>query len=249
MKTSSKITPKKLADEARRRLQAMADPVRAEGAQRYFKERVRFLGISTPDMRDLDRELFQKIKLEWGVAEATEFCRILLADPYYEVRGLGILIFERYRRDFPKSAFETIKGWLLADYCDSWALVDVLCPTSVGTLIESNPDLVEKIKGWAKSPNRWVRRASLVSFIKLAKKSQYLDAIYDIVRSHFGDDDDLVQKASGWLLREAGKTDQVRLEKFLRRHGPAIPRTTLRYAIERFPDSKRRALLVSTKKP
>lgn len=246
---SSKIPPKKLADEARRRLQALADPARAQGAQRYFKEKVRFLGISTPDMRELDRELFLKIKPEWGVAEATEFCRIMLADPYHEVRGLGILIFERYRKDFPKSAFETIKGWLQADCCNSWALVDVLCPASVGALLEKYPDLVKEIKGWVKSPNRWVRRASIVSFIKLAKKSQHLDAIYHIVQMHFDDSDDLIQKSSGWLLREAGKTDLVRLEEFLRRHGPAIPRTTLRYAIERFPDSKRRALLISTKKP
>jgi 3-methyladenine DNA glycosylase AlkD len=114
-------------------------------------------------------------------------------------------------------------------------------------LIERYPDLVKEIKGWAKSPNRWVRRASIVSFIKLAKKSQYLDTIYDLARLHFGDGDDLIQKASGWLLREAGKTDLFRLEEFLRRHGPAIPRTTLRYAIERFPEAKRKALLLATK--
>jgi len=248
---SSIITPQKLADVSLKRLRALADPERAQGAQRYFKERekVLFLGISTPDMRELDQELFLKIKPEWGVAEATEFCRIMLANPYHEVKGLGILSFERYRKDFPRSTFATIKGWLLADRCDSWALVDVLCPTSVGALLEKYPDLVKEIKGWARSPNRWVRRASIVSFIKLAKKSQYLDAIYNIVRSHFADPDDLIQKASGWLLREAGKADLVRLEKFLRRHGPAIPRTTLRYAIERFPEPKRKALLRATRKP
>ncbi len=247
--TPAKITPQKLAAEGIKRLKALADPVKAAGAQRYFKETVSFLGIATPDMRELTKEFFQEIKPEWGVGEAMEFCAIMLADPYHEVKGLGILIFERFRKDFPKSALGTIKGWLLADYCNSWALVDVLCPTSIGTLLEKYPDLVTEIKSWTSSPNRWVRRASIVSFIKLARKTQYLDAIYDIVRSHFGDRDDLIQKASGWLLREAGKADMARLEKFLRRHGPAIPRTTLRYAIERFPESKRRALLLATRKP
>jgi len=247
----SKITPKELADETLKRLQALADPVRAQGAQRYFKEteKILFLGISTPAMRELDQESFQKIRSAWGVAEATEFCRIMLANPYHEVRGLGILIFERFRKDFPKSTFGTIKSWLLADCCNSWALVDVLCPTSVGSLLEKYPDLIKEIKGWARSPNRWVRRASLVSFIKLARKSQYLDAIYDIVRAHFADNDDLIQKASGWLLREAGKADIARLERFLRTHGPAIPRTTLRYAIERFPEAKRKDLLLTTRTP
>jgi len=88
-----------------------------------------------------------------------------------------------------------------------------------------------------------------VSFIKLARKVRYLDAIYDIARAHFADNDDLIQKAAGWLLREAGKSDMARLERFLRTHGPAIPRTTLRYAIERFPEAKRKVLLLSTKKP
>ncbi len=247
--TPPRITPQKLAAQGIKRLNALADPLKAAGAQRYFKETVSFLGISSPDMRELDKELFQKIKPEWGIGEATEFCGLMLANPFHEVRGLGILIFERYRKDFPRSIFGTIRGWLLADYCNSWALVDILCPNSVGALLLKYPDLVTEIKNWAESPNRWVRRASIVSFIKLARKSQYLDAVYDIARSHFGDADDLIQKASGWLLREAGKADSARLEKYLRRHGPAIPRTTLRYAIERFPESKRKALLLSTRKP
>jgi len=246
--SSPKITPQKLADEGLRRLKALADPVRAEGAQRYFKERVLFLGIATPDMRELAQEVYQKIRPEWGVEEATEFCAVMLANPYHEVKGLGIIIFEKFRKDFPRSTFTKIKDWLLADYCNSWALVDVLCPTSMGSLLEKYPDLVQEIRGWTNSPNRWVRRASIVSFIKLAKKTQYLESIYEIVRSHFVDADDLIQKASGWLLREAGKADMARLEKFLRRHGPAIPRTTLRYAIERFPEPKRKALLLATRK-
>jgi 3-methyladenine DNA glycosylase AlkD len=221
--------------------------VKAEGAQRYFKERALFLGIDTPDMRKLTQEFYQKIRPEWGVKEATEFCAIMLANPYHEVKGLGILVFEKFRKDFPKSTFAKIKDWLLADYCNSWALVDVLCPTSLRALLEKYPELVEEIKGWTNSPNRWVRRASIVSFIKLAKNTQYLESIYEIVRSHFADTDELIHKASGWLLREAGKTDPARLERFLRQHGPAIPRTTLRYAIERFPEPKRKALLLATR--
>jgi len=246
---SPKITPQKLADEGLRRLKALADPVKAQGAQRYFKERVLFLGIAAPDLRELAREFYQKIRPEWGVKEATEFCAVMLANPYHEVKCLGILIFEKFRKDFPRSIFATIKDWLLADYCNSWALVDVLCPTSLGALLEKYPNLVKEIKVWTNSQNRWVKRASIVSYIKLAKRTQYVDAIYEIVRSHFADPDDLIQKAGGWLLREAGKTDPAKLERFLRQHGPVIPRTTLRYAIERFPEPKRKALLLATKKP
>jgi 3-methyladenine DNA glycosylase AlkD len=241
--------PRKLATVYLERLKKSADPVKAAGAQKYFKEKARFLGVSAPELRDLSREVYQEVRADWGVHEATDFCAIMLKNPYHEVRALGILTFERYRRTFSRMVFSTIEGWLEADLCDNWALVDVLCPNSVGALLEKYPDLVESIKVWAESPNRWVRRASIVSFIKLAKNPEYLDAIYTLVRFHFADGNDLIQKANGWLLREAGKTDVARLEKFLRRNGPSIPRTTLRYAIERFPESTRKTLLNVTKRP
>ena len=117
----------------------------------------------------------------------------------------------------------------------------------MGAFLESYPAFVGRIKAWTRHPNRWVKRASLVSFIKLARKAQYLTAIYEISASAFPVEDDLIHKANGWLLREAGKADPARLEKFLLAHGPAIPRTTLRYAIERFPEAKRKALLLKTK--
>ena len=124
----------------------------------------------------------------------------------------------------------------------------MLCPDSVGALLVRFPELVAQIKTWARSPNRWVRRASLVSFIRLARKGDYLDAIYEISASLFADSDDLIQKANGWLLREAGKADRQRLEKFLLQHGPEIPRTTLRYAIERFDEKKRESILLAKRK-
>ena len=92
-----------------------------------------------------------------------------------------------------------------------------------------------------------MRRASAVSFIKLARRGQRLDDVYAVSRRLFPADDDLIEKANGWLLREAGKTDMPRLEAFLIRHGPKIPRTTVRYAIERFPEEKRKRILEKTR--
>lgn len=243
----AEFPPRQMADKCLRRLKKLADPLKAVGAQKYFKEEARFLGIPSPELREVGREVYEKIKAQWTVKEATDFCAVMLLDPFHEVKALGILVFERYRKAFPKSVFSIIESWLKEDLCNSWALVDLLCPNSMGALVERYPELVKDIKRWTKSPNRWVRRASIVSFIKLAKKPFFLKPIYEIARSHFADPDDLIQKANGWLLREAGKKDMARLETFLRRHGPAIPRTTLRYAIERFPEAKRKALLLATK--
>jgi len=125
--------------------------------------------------------------------------------------------------------------------------VDTLCPQVLGALLVDYPDLLTEIAEWAGAPNRWVRRASIVAFLKLLKKEQYLDAAYAMAARHFASGDDLVQKANGWLLREAGKRDAQRLEKFLLANGLAMPRTTLRYAIERFPETRRGELLRLTR--
>jgi 3-methyladenine DNA glycosylase AlkD len=241
--------PRKIAAEYIVRLKELADPVKAAGAERYFKEKARFLGISSPALRALSQDVYQKVRPEWGTGEVICFCAIMLQNPYHEVRALGILTLERYRKELPIAALSTMEGWLEADRCDSWALVDLLCPKTVGTLIERYPNIARVVRDWAKSPNRWVRRASIVSFLKLTRYPRHIEAIYDLSRKHFDDSDDLIQKANGWLLREAGKTDMTRLERFLRRFGPSIPRTTLRYAIERFPEAKRKSLLLATKKP
>jgi 3-methyladenine DNA glycosylase AlkD len=229
-------------------LEEKSDPVRAEGAQRYFKDAFKCYGLTAVQIRDLAKETYQTVKPEWNIEDAIELCDILLPNPYHEAKALGILVLERYKKDFPKFLFQKIKTWLASNYLDSWAAVDGLCPDSVGALLEKYPELVEKIRTWAGSSNRWVRRASLVSFIKLARKKEYLEPIYQISSAHFADSDDLIQKANGWLLREAGKSDGDRLERFLLRHGPAIPRTTLRYAIERFEDKKRKGILLATRK-
>jgi 3-methyladenine DNA glycosylase AlkD len=83
--------------------------------------------------------------------------------------------------------------------------------------------------------------------IPLIRKGHALNIAYDIARTLHSDKEDLIQKAVGWTLREAGKVDSQRLEKYLRDEGPDIPRTTVRYAIERFPAAKRQALLKATR--
>src|SRR5262249_61187038 len=109
------------------------------------------------------------------------------------------------------------------------------------------PELCARLRAWSRDRNMWVRRVSVVGLIHRARRGESLDLVYAIARRLHGDREDLIQKAVGWALREAGKTDMARLERYLRANGPSIPRTTLRYAIERFPPAKRRELLVATR--
>ncbi|MCX6567595.1 MAG: DNA alkylation repair protein [Candidatus Aminicenantes bacterium] len=245
--TKNGPSPREVAREALKRLRTLADPVRAMGAERYFKETVKCFGVGAPEIHALAAELYGLIKGNWTAGQAVELCDILFPSPWLEAKAVGALILDRFDKELGPGFFAKAKGWLAGDLLDNWASVDGFCTQTMGAFLERRPAFVERIKAWAFHRNRWVKRASLVSFIKPAKKTEFLPAIYEISESVFPVDDDLIHKANGWLLREAGKTDPARLERFLLAHGPAIPRTTLRYAIERFPETKRKTLLRDTR--
>jgi 3-methyladenine DNA glycosylase AlkD len=246
---SDACSPPDIARQAIERLLALADPVRAAGARRYFKDSIQAFGATAPQVRALAAELYGSVRDRWTVREAVDLCDILFVESQLESKAVGALILGRFKKDFPRSLFSQAKRWLAGNLLDNWASVDVFCGESMAALLEKHPDLIEAIKGWAYHPNLWVKRASAVSLVKLARKPVHLPAIYEISASLFPAADDLVRKANGWLLREAGKADAKRLESFLLEHGLEIPRTTLRYAIERFPEGKRRRVLARTRIP
>jgi 3-methyladenine DNA glycosylase AlkD len=244
---SAVLTPQAIARQALEKLRSQADPERARQVQKYFKESVRSFGVSSPMVRAIAAELYLSLKKEWRITQAIKLCAILFPRPELEAKGVAALILVRFKKEFPPELCGQVKEWLAKNYLDNWASVDVFCPEIMGTLLLRYPELIEEIKTWPAHPNRWVKRASIVSFLKLTKKEGFLDIIYEQAVALFPVADDLIQKANGWVLREAGKRDMVRLERFLLSHGPAIPRTTLRYAIERFPETKRRELLLKTR--
>jgi 3-methyladenine DNA glycosylase AlkD len=136
---------------------------------------------------------------------------------------------------------------LAENHAAIWATTDAICGLLLGPLLLQHPALGARMRVWARDRNMWVRRASIVGLIPCARRGESLDLVYEIARHLHADREDLIQKAVGWALREAGKTDMPRLERYLRANGAAIPRTTLRYAIERFPAAKRKAILVATR--
>jgi 3-methyladenine DNA glycosylase AlkD len=156
-------------------------------------------------------------------------------------------VLARWHRAFPPELVRRVRGWLRDGHCATWAAVDLVAPTLVTPLLVRHPALLAQVTRWTKARSLWVRRAAAVSLVPLARRGEALPAAYGVAEALFTDPHDLIHKAVGWLLREAGKTDAARLEAFLRHHGPSIPRTTLRYAIERFPPARRRQLLLDTR--
>jgi 3-methyladenine DNA glycosylase AlkD len=243
------VTPGELTRRARAALRAAADPQVAQSQRRFFKpwEKISLYGIKTPDVQGIERELYQQVRKSWTYAEALAFCDLMMRDCKLESKGIGLLLLKRYHRHFEEDLIGKSKNWLEGGLCDNWAVTDDLATGVLARLLARFEHLAAQFEEWSGSPNLWVRRASAVVFVKSAGKGRHLDHAYRIVTVLLPDPHDLIHKASGWLLREAGKADPMRLERCLLKHGPAIPRTTLRYAIERFPEAKRRLILESTR--
>jgi 3-methyladenine DNA glycosylase AlkD len=242
-------TPAALARQAARLLAAEADAAVAQQTRTYFKghENIRAFGVRTPRLRAIIADLFTEVRGSWRLRDAVAFADTCLARRELELRGVGVEILGRFAKEHEACLLHRVQRWLSAGYLDNWAIVDSAAGTVVAPLLRRFPELVPELTGWSASRNLWIRRMSVVPLVPFARHGEYLDEAYGVVERLLGDAEDLMHKATGWLLREAGKTDAARLERFLLRHGPAIPRTTVRYAIERFPAAQRKRLLAATR--
>jgi len=242
-------TPARAAARARRDLRRMARPSGAFDASRYFRGAVDlgFFNVGGGRVRALAKEMYRTHRDAWSVDAALACADALIRDRHLEVKGAGIEVMACYRHVFAPWILPSWKRWLARGESANWATTDAICGMLIGPLLVRHPRLASEMRGWARHRNMWVRRASAVSLIPLMRRGLALDLAYGVARTLHPDQEDLIQKAVGWMLREAGKADARRLERYLRANGPRIPRITLRYAIERFPPAKRRALLRATK--
>jgi 3-methyladenine DNA glycosylase AlkD len=117
------------------------------------------------------------------------------------------------------------------------AKCDGFCNHTIGNFIEKYPDTIKEIKSWAGSKNRWLKRASAVSFIVPAKEGKYLDDAFEIANLLLKDPDDMVQKGYGWLLKEESRKHQKEVLDYVVQNKSVMPRTALRYAIELMPQT------------
>ena len=175
------------------------------------------------------------------------FAETLIVDPHLEAKGLAIEVLARYRSRFVPALLPAWKRWLSRGYAANWATTDAICGSLIGPLLIDRPSLVAAVASWSNHRNLWVRRASAVALIPVVRKGQALTVAYAVARRLHGDEEDLIQKAVGWMLREAGKTNPERLVKYLRANGRQMPRTTVRYAIERCAPILRRKLMLETR--
>ena len=234
-------------------LEAHARPLKGFDPDRYFRTTVptTFLNTGTPFMRGLGKGIAREHRQDWSLADVLALADVLVADSRFEAKSVGIEVLASFHHRFTPVVLPVVKRWLAADRCANWATTDALCGYVIGPLLLTHPALISDVASWRTHRNLWVRRASAVALIKPAVKTggPALDAAYEVATALRGEPHDLIHKAVGWLLREAGRADADRLVRYLRAGGGAIPRTTLRYAIERFSPALRQDLLRETRKP
>lgn len=241
------MSPARLAVEANRRLRRVQrHPPRL--ATRFFKpwERVYTLGLRSAEIRALARELNQDVCKTWSVQDAVAFADRMLRGRTFESRSIGLIVLSKFHRQFDAGILGHARRWLAAGRLDNWAMTDLLCMEVLDPLLRRQPQLAQRMRPWTRARSLWLRRAAAAALTGPARHGLALDEAYRTARALRGDSEDLIHKATGGMLREAGRTDRPRLEQWLRKNGHTLPRTALRYAIERFPEPKRRRLLLIT---
>src|SRR5262245_3998514 len=229
-----------VAGEAETRLRELADDEVAAGMRRFFKtgpgqygEGDRFLGIKATPLRQLARE-FRSLP----VGEA----RKLLASAFHEARMLALLVLVRAFEKGDEPSREPIYDLYLANTArvNNWDLVDASAPAIVGGFLAGRDR--GPLTRLARSASLWERRIAVVATLHFTRRGDFADTLR-LAGLLLEDREDLIHKAVGWMLREVGKRDQAVLEGFLAGHCRRMPRTMLRYAIERFPEGRRRQYL------
>lgn len=219
---------------ARKALRIHADPKKARLYRRYFKNsKDVFLGVTTAWMRKLAREYS-----ELPLAGVRELMKSSVHDERSLANSILVTKFRRGNERVQKKVFEFYMR--NRKYIREWDGVDGSAPYIVGPYLLKRDKKV--LYDLARSRRIWDRRIAMVATWWFIRQGQIRDSL-KIARILLRDEEDLIHKATGWMLREVGKRDVGALEKFLKRHHAEMPRTMLRYAIERFTPAKRRAYL------
>lgn len=227
-------------DEIRTRLRKLGSKERAKVSQRFFKtgpgeygEGDIFLGIKVPDLRKLARE-YRHIPLKE--------VRQLLKSPIHEERVFALILLVQTYAKGNQSEQERIYELYLKHtrFVNNWDLVDTSAEHIVGHFLVNRSK--EPLYGLAQSPVLWERRIAIMSTFHFIKRHEFAQTL-KISKMLLSDAEDLIHKAVGWMLREVGKRDLQTEEGFLKRYYRKMPRTMLRYAIERFPEPKRQRYL------
>lgn len=234
-----------IIEEIRQELKKIAEnPANVKDYSRFHKDGKKHIGLSANITRKFYAEKFKKIK-HLDKKQIFDLCVKLLECENDSCRGMAFDWAFRIRKQYTKKDFAIFEKWL-DRYVDTWGSCDDFCTHAFGYHLYVFPESIPKIREWTRSKNKWKRRALAVIFIYPARNGTYLDEVLKIAKSLLLDEEDLVQKAYGWMLKEASTANQKMIFDFVIKHKNVMPRTALRYAIEKMPANlKKQAMMKS----
>lgn len=223
----------KIIEDLRSELIRNSDEKTKLSAKRFFKEDIKLYGIRSADVVRLSKAHYKDI-IDKGKSNIFSLCNELWKSGVIEESFVACNWAYNVSRQYDPADFEVFEKWV-NNYIDNWASCDTLCNHTIGTFVEMYPGHLSGLKNWAKSQNRWVKRASAVTLIIPARKGKFLDDIFEIADILHFDEDDMVQKGYGWMLKAASQAHLKEVFNYVMSKKGTMPRTSLRYAIEKMP--------------
>lgn len=228
---------KTIIDDIRQTLKDSVDEKTKNGSQHFFKEEINSYGVKIPVVHQISKEILSDIKGK-PKQEIFDLCEILWQSGNLEESIIACNLSYALRKQYEPSDFDTFEKWV-KNYVNNWASCDTLCNHTIGDFLQMYPAHIAELKKWALSSNRWTRRAAAVTLIIPARKGLFLEDIFEIATVLLHDKDDLVQKGYGWMLKAASEANQKEVFDFVIKNKATMPRTALRYAIEKMPPDMR----------
>jgi 3-methyladenine DNA glycosylase AlkD len=230
-----------IISDIRKQLKKCSDEKTRATSQRFFKEKIKCFGVKTADVKRISKENYTLINNR-SKTDIFELCERLWQSGYIEESFIACKWSYFIRKEYEPRDFEVFERWINA-YVNNWASCDTLCNHTVGEFVELFPEYLSRLKQFTHSDNRWMRRASAVSLIIPARKGKFLNDILEIADKLLVDEDDLVQKGYGWMLKVASQSHQQEVFDYVMKQKGIMPRTALRYAIEKMPKEMKRVAM------
>ena len=239
--TIRKPSPATLATEIRHLLRDGGSVEHAEGVQWFFKDKIKSHGWYTAKLRSVAVQCRRRIRNEFGLDFLLRVADKLFAGQVLEEKIFAVFLLEKLTEEFGDAEFRLFESWL--PRISSWADHDALVHYLIAPMVAAKPTRTGKVLRWAKSSDRWHRRAACVALIQGTRQKMFSSEIERLSNLLLSDEDDMVQKGLGWLLRETAKADSKRTVPYLMSIREHASRLVLRTACETLPVGTKKRIL------
>jgi 3-methyladenine DNA glycosylase AlkD len=222
----------------REKLKAHADEHTRQSGLRFFKEEIIVYGVKAAVVQKISKDFYSLIQTE-PKEKIFAYCEQLWKSGVMEEAIVACNWSHALRKKFVPDDMLLFERWI-NQYVSNWATCDTFCNHTMGAFFEKYPEQVTILKTFATSPNRWMKRAAAVSLIVPARKGLFGQEIFELATLLLLDTDDMVQKGYGWLLKVYSQKHETEVFTFVMNYKAYMPRTALRYAIEKMPESLRK---------